>query len=222
MKFQAAIFDMDGLLIDSELYWGKAEEAMWPKFGLSRSPSLSQEILGLNLTDTCIVVQKYRPDLSAEFIKSVLNAAAEGVYRQAELLPGAHKLLTDLKHTGTKIGLASSSPQAWIDLFLDKYGLQHFFDEVLSTEGLHLPGKPAPDVYRECMKRLGVVSTATVIFEDTTVGLASARASGAYTIAVPDQRWSFGDFSSADQIASSLADEKVYQVLGLNQSKSML
>lgn len=219
MKFQATIFDMDGLLIDSEIHWGVVEDDIWGKLGMEPSEALNREILGLNMTDTCIVIHKYRPDISVEKIRAVFNAGAQIVYKLAEFMPGASELLSALKQeAGTKIALVSSSSQSWVNQFLDKFNLQHFFDLVLSTEGMSIPGKPAPDAYIESMKRLGVAPTQSIIFEDTTRGLTAAKGSGAFTVAVPDPRWSFGDFSSADLVVSSLRDKKVYEALGLEFS----
>jgi HAD superfamily hydrolase (TIGR01509 family) len=131
------------------------------------------------------------------------------------MLKGAKRLLLNLHKKKIILALASSSSSLNLNLFIKKNDLLGKFDIIFSTASMNLPGKPHPAVYKAVIKKSGCKPAEAVVFEDSTVGLKSAKGSGAKTIAVPDKRWSHGDFSSADLIANSLTDKRIYKFLGL-------
>lgn len=215
MKFKAAIFDMDGLLVDSEIYWGQLGSKIWPQMGVAYTKELARDILGLNLRDTSkLIKQKYHHGLSAAKVRRIFVSYRKEVYwEKSKLLKGVVELLEFLDKQGMHIALGSSTSLQSIDLVLDRHGLRKFFTVIVSAS--RMKGKPNPGVYRKVMKTLKVKPKDAVIFEDSMHGVTAGKASGAKVIAVPDKRWSHGDFSSADLIAKSLADKKIYKFLGI-------
>ncbi|MBI2443962.1 MAG: HAD family phosphatase [Candidatus Magasanikbacteria bacterium] len=214
--FKAVIFDLDGVLIDSEIYWAEVEEKIWRQLGITDIKQAQHDVLGLNLDDTVkLLRQKYRCALSADEIKAPFHEYARYVYGTCQLMPGALALLQRIKTGSIPLAIASSSPNSWIDMFLARFKLEKMFDFVFSTESMNLPGKPDPAIYLAIRKQLAVLPEATVIFEDSQNGFLAAKRSGARVIAVPDPRWSYGDFSAADLVADSLADQRILQFIGL-------
>ena len=216
MKFKAAIFDMDGLLIDSEMYWIKYGPEIWSQLGIVYSKHFTQDIVALKLNDVFqIAKKKYNPKLTWNRIKSVYENYTAVVYgKDAQLLKGARQLLVALGKNGFLVALGTSSYPVSIDLVMKKHKLRKHFHLIVSASRMR-KGKPHPAIYRKIMKRLRVKSDEAVIFEDSLVGVTAGKRSGAKVIAIPDKRWSHGNFAIADLVARSLADKRIYKFLGL-------
>ncbi len=207
MNIKAVIFDMDGLLVDSELFWETEEKRIWKNFGIEFTEKMRREILGHKLTDIAKIAKKYKENISEqEVIKAFMDSAERVYLEKVSLLAGVDRLLKDLKEKGIKLAISSSSPDEWIQMFIERFGYEEIFDEVCSAESLQVSGKPDPAVYNVCMEKLGTTSEEVIVFEDSLTGVQSAKASGAYTIAVPDSRWCFGDYSIADLVLGSLSE----------------
>ncbi len=212
MKYKAVIFDMDGVLVDSEINWHKYESNVWEELGIVQVDEVRAAILGKRLSDVVKIVSGYAPGHDVLFIRQTFDQMADKVYADSSVMDGVAELLEFLREKGVRIGLASSSMQRWIDLFFAGNSFKKYFDVVLSGESLDLPGKPDPAIYLEAAKRLDVSPDECVVIEDSFAGVSSGKASGAYTIAIPDMRWSKGDFSIADMRVSSLHDEKIREL----------
>ena len=205
MDTKAVIFDMDGLLIDSEIHWPGVERRLCKQLRLSSDQVSAKELLGKNLNDLTKVFQQYDPTITFEEVYVFYDNEADTVYtKQSNLMPGAQTLLDLLYEKGVTMAIASSSPRRWIDLVVERFTLQKYFAHLFSTQSMNLPGKPDPAVYTACIKELGFPKEHVAIFEDSFVGMLAAKASGAFTVAIPDKRWSSGDFSAADRILDSL------------------
>ena len=216
MKFKAVIFDMDGLLIDSEMHWAKHGPEIWTKLGVIYNEDFRKDIVARRLRDVFQIAKtKYNPKLTWRRTKSVYKNYTQIVYgNDARLLKGARHLLTALGKKGFLVALGTSSSPMSIRLVMKKYNLKKHFHLTVSAFRMK-KGKPHPAIYHKTMKLLKVKPEETVIFEDSNVGVKAGKASGAKVIAIPDKRWSHGDFSIADLVAKSLADEKIYKYLGI-------
>lgn len=219
MKFKAAIFDMDGLLVDSELHWMKYGSEIWSKLGVRYTEELRRELHGLRIWDQVkLVKEKYHPKLTHAETWRVYGQYRKKVYiNKSKLLRGARELLKALEKNGALIALGTSASRMSIDMVMDKYKLRSFFHLIVSAAKLRIPGKPHPAIYKKIIKRLRFQPKQVVIFEDSFSGVKAAKGSGAKVVAVPDKRWSHGDFSIADLVVKSLADKRIYKLLGLNQ-----
>ena len=205
MNIKAVIFDMDGLLIDSEIHWHGVERRLCKQLRLSSDQVSAKELLGKNLNDITKVFQQYNPTITLEEVYAFYDHEADTVYKkQSNLMPGAVTLLDLLHEKGVTMAIASSSPRRWIDLVVERFTLQKYFAHLFSTQSMNLPGKPDPAVYTACINELGLPKEHIAIFEDSFVGIQAAKASGALAIAVPDKRWSHGDYSVADIELDSL------------------
>ncbi|MDR2977134.1 MAG: HAD family phosphatase [Streptococcaceae bacterium] len=184
-KFKAVIFDMDGVLIDTERYYMKH----WKKFFASQGfdPDLvtEKDIFGGQIEHT---VSKIFPNYSpAEYteLRRKWRAYFDNVHAPVKdlLFPEVVPTLTALKNAGYKLALASSSDRAAIDHILSENSLATYFTEVLSGQDFK-ESKPNPEIYLTAMKRLGVVPDETLIIEDSTVGIKAGKASGATVWAI--------------------------------------
>ena len=184
-RIKAIIFDMDGVLINSETTWRKAEdrflkdlcgeEKYWeirPNLIGATPEQIYDSVLGIGIT------------LSRELFSNAYNKEVKNVYNDSKLTPGIKLLLNFLEKKNLLIGLVSSSPKSWIDLVLTRFGkTKRVFKTIITlSEQMALRPKPYPDGYQEAMKKLKVKPITTIIVEDSPTGVSSAKASGAYTI----------------------------------------
>lgn len=183
-NFEAVLFDMDGLTIDSEPQWLEAEQELTAPFGYSWTVEDQAFCLGGPLSK----VGQYMADLTGAengeyFHMAIINLMAEKVSRSAKLMPGAQELLNNLQISGVPIGLVSASPRVIVNAALGnlqgiKFNVTISSDDVTNT-------KPDPEGYLEAAKRIGVNIRECLILEDSATGVAAARASGARVIAIP-------------------------------------
>jgi HAD superfamily hydrolase (TIGR01509 family) len=181
----AVVFDLDGVLIDSEQRWdairrGVAESAgrPWPDGATRAMQGMSTVEWSTYLAETVGV-----PRSAAAVAEEVIDAMAAGYARGLPLMPGA---LAAVERLGARwpLGLASSSPRRIIDAVLRESGLGAHFAVSVSTEQVSA-GKPSPAVYLEACRQLGVPAAAAAAVEDSSNGLRAAHAAGLAVIAVP-------------------------------------
>jgi HAD superfamily hydrolase (TIGR01509 family) len=207
----AALFDNDGLTLDTEPAWTRAEIALFARHGQVFTMDHKRELLGTSPETSAIKLERMlgRPgaELSAELYALVLEEVAEGL----EPMPGAAALLGALRAAGVALGLVSNSRRRFVELGLAAAGLAGAFDAIVTAEDVPRP-KPAPDAYLAAARALGTEPDACVVLEDSPTGLAAGRAAGALTIGVPSLD---GVTLEADVVASSLEDRAVWRALGL-------
>jgi HAD superfamily hydrolase (TIGR01509 family) len=205
---KAAIFDMDGLLVDTEPFWQQTERDIFARYGIEITPEMQKNTTFGLQTDEVILYWYHRkpwkdfsPDKMAdEFHEQIVMM----MRNDAKLMDGAEKILHFFRDRDFKVGLASSSPLRLIETFLDRFNLNHHFDACQSSEN-EVYGKPHPAVYISTASSLGVKPVECVAFEDSFNGLLSARAAKMKTVAIPDKDH-FNDprFAIADLKLASL------------------
>jgi HAD superfamily hydrolase (TIGR01509 family) len=205
----AAIFDMDGLLVDTEPLWRIAEIEVFGALGVPLTDALARTTMGMRVDE---VVAHWRtihpwagPD-DAAVANDILDAVTALIVREGVLMPGVGQTLEQVKAAGLRIGLASSSPLRLIQAVLNHFELRPWFECWLSAEHEHY-GKPHPAVYLRAAGTLDVAPTACVAFEDSFNGLLAAKSARMQCVLVPapeargDKRWGIADvvLDSLDQ-----------------------
>ncbi len=183
----AVIFDMDGVLVDSEAVWDDVRKRFVEENGGKWHESAQRDMMGMSSGEWSRYVRdRLGVDMDAEEINEAVANRVAGVYREKlPLLPGAVEAVNSLAKE-LPLGLASSSNRHVIDLVLELAGIADAFEATVSSEEAGA-GKPAPDVYLEAARRLGKEAAACVAIEDSTNGIRSAHAAGMGVIAVPNQ-----------------------------------
>jgi len=202
----AAIFDMDGLLIDSEPLWEQAELDIFATLDvdLSRRSELPDTV-GLRIDQVVRMWYETLPwsgptqdEIAQRIITRVINLIDE----TRPLLPGVEAALKLCQAEGLKIGLASASPLFMQEHVLEMFGLRHYFEVLASAEGLPY-SKPHPQVYLDAAARLGVDPLNCVTLEDSVNGMIATKAARMRSITVPapvhasDARWALADVKLA-------------------------
>jgi HAD superfamily hydrolase (TIGR01509 family) len=216
VPFQAVVFDNDGLLLDTEEAWTRAEETLFERRGRTFTIENKRFIIGSSRAvaaaklETMLDLPGQGEPLMNELHELVMEEALAGVPPR----PGAIELLDALGAAGTPIGLASNSSREFVERTLSTAGLLNGrFGCVISADEVEHP-KPAPDLYLAACRELGADPAACAALEDSPPGVASAAAAGMFVIAVPyfpDQT-----VPGASLLASSLADPEVAAALGLD------
>jgi HAD superfamily hydrolase (TIGR01509 family) len=185
----AVIFDLDGVIVDSEAAWDAARRELVAEVGGTWTASATKDMMGMSSGEWSRYV---RDELGVPMSLDAINASVveniERRYREAlPLIPGAVEAVRRIA-ARWPLGLASSSNRPIIDLVLDQAGLQDCFAATVSSEEVGR-GKPAPDVYLEAARRLEVAPSRCVAIEDSSNGMRSATAAGLTLVAIPSQEF---------------------------------
>lgn len=209
------VFDNDGLLLDTEEAWTRAERALFERHGRQFTIEHKRELLGSSseaaaLKLEAMLEQRGRGgDLMDELHELVTEEAGRGVSPR----PGALALLKRLGEVGLPLAVASNSPVAFVRRTLGVAGLlEGVFDAIVSAEEVQRP-KPHPDVYLEACLRLGADPRSCVALEDSPPGARSAAAAGMLVIGVP--YFAGETLPGCNVLAGSLADDAVATTLGI-------
>jgi HAD superfamily hydrolase (TIGR01509 family) len=186
-SIQAVIFDLDGVLIDSEAVWDEVRERFAKENGGRWREEAQRDMMGMSSVEWS---RYMRDEIGVPLQPAVISAqvadrVAERYATDLRLLPGATEAVKSLA-AQWPLGLASSSNRHVIDLVLRLAGIANEFQATVSSEEVGA-GKPAPDVYLEAATRLGVDPVGIAAIEDSTNGIRSAHAAGMAVIAVPNQ-----------------------------------
>ncbi len=184
---QAVIFDMDGLLVDSEPVWAVAETAMMAHRGKQSDPDIQRGLVGLRMRDflagmcTAYDLAETVADLSVDITARMIELIPQEVIAR----PGAPELLEYLYQHSVPCAIASSSPMAIIDATVNAQGWNRYFQTHVCGDDV-AEGKPAPDIYLEAARRIGFDPALCLALEDSPTGARAAVAAGLTCYAVPD------------------------------------
>jgi HAD superfamily hydrolase (TIGR01509 family) len=213
---QAVVFDLDGVLIDSERLWDQARRQVTARHSGRWRPEATTAMQGMSSVEWS---RYLRDDLGVDLppdriVDLVVNKLLEEYSRGLPLIPGA---VAAVRRIGRRwpLGLASSANRAVIDKVLALAGLQDAFEATVSSEEVPR-GKPAPDVYLEAARRLGQPPRACAAVEDSGNGIRSAAAAGLHVVAIPNPDYppSAGALAEAELVVESLSDLIVARLEG--------
>lgn len=211
----AVVFDNDGLLLDTESVWTRAEEDLFELRGKEFTPADKLELVGTSAQIAGGILERRlgEPGRAAELIEELNELVVAELEHGVEAMLGARELLVQLREQGVPLGLVSNSPLRFVDRSIELAGFEEFFAVVLSAHEVEAP-KPAPDPYLEACRRLGVDPGPDVVaLEDSPTGVAAARAAGLTVIGIPSVEGVLLD--EAHHLAESLLDDVVARRLAL-------
>jgi HAD superfamily hydrolase (TIGR01509 family) len=213
----AVIFDNDGLTLDTEHTWTRAESRLYARYGTEFTLDHKREMLGTSGAKSALTMERHlgqpgRGDELRVELRELVHDELDGT--GVEPMPGAVELIGALRDAGIPIGLATNSGREFATRALRAAGIYDHFDAVVSAEDVERP-KPAPDVYLAAAAELGAEPEACVGLEDSETGVAAARAAGMTVVGVP----SFPgiDLGAAHLVVPSLTDPRVRDLLGLER-----
>jgi HAD superfamily hydrolase (TIGR01509 family) len=204
---EAVVFDLDGVLIQSEEVWDTVRERFTREQGGRYDAEIQRAMMGMSSTEWSRFLHETAgiPHSPQQINDAVVRLMLEAYAEHLPLIDGAIDAVQRLSGT-FPLGLASSSNRQLIDAVLAAAGLEQYFAATVSSEEV-ARGKPAPDVYLEAARRLGVEPTSCTAVEDSHGGIRSAKAAGMRVIAIPNPSYPPDDASlaQADVVLGSLA-----------------
>lgn len=209
MKLEAVIFDMDGLLIDSEPLWQEAGKATLQEFGKELTAQQYHSSTGLR-TEEWIEHWFHHFHIDMQYapaaVTTIIDKAIALIDEKAEPMPGVDHAISICRQLNLTIGLATSSPLSLVKVVLEKLSLQNTFNAITSAE--HLPfGKPNPQVYMNCADALQISPVHCTAFEDSFNGMIAAKAARMKCVVIPAAAdFAHPKWKAADQILSSLEE----------------
>ena len=205
---EAVVFDLDGVLLDSEQVWDQAREQLAEERGGRWHAQAQRDMMGMSSTEWSRYMHETigLPEPPEEISREVVERLA-AIYREhLPALAGAREAVERLA-TRWPLGLASSSNRELIDLSLELLGVKDLFAATVSSEEV-AHGKPAPDVYLEAARRLNVAPAHAAAVEDSTNGILAAKAAGMRVLAIPNAHFPPDPeaLDQADVVLDSLAE----------------
>jgi HAD superfamily hydrolase (TIGR01509 family) len=212
----AVIFDNDGLLLDTEEAWTRAELTLFARYGREFTMEHKRDLIGSSRVTAAVKLQAMLElpgegeKLMDELIELVMDEALKGVAPR----PGALELLARLTGAGIPLAVASNSERAFLERTLASAGLLDDgpFQTIVCAEDVASP-KPAPDIYFEACRRLGADPAHSAALEDSPTGVAAAAAAGMLVIGVP--YFAGASLPGATLTADRLDDPAIADALGL-------
>jgi HAD superfamily hydrolase (TIGR01509 family) len=205
---EAVVFDLDGVVVDSEQVWDEVRERLARERGGRWHARAQADMMGMSSPEW----SRYMHDvigLSDEpeaINEEVVRRLLERYRRELPLIDGAVDAIRRLAGH-FRLGVASSSNRQVIDVVLAEAEIDRLFEATVSSEEVER-GKPAPDVYLEAARRLGLSATSCAAIEDSANGLRSARAAGMYVVAIPNEHYPppFDALALADKVLDSVSE----------------
>jgi HAD superfamily hydrolase (TIGR01509 family) len=208
MNTRAVIFDMDGVVIDSEPAWIAADAAFLEPYGGTMTAEILAEITGQTLIlGSAYLKQRFQIPLPVEEISRQRIKGVHDRYKtELILMPGYSELMEDLLASSVRRGLASGASPITIKYVVERFGLQGHFEHLVSCEEVPR-AKPHPDVFLETADRLNVSPRDCIVIEDSPNGVLAAKAAGMRCLATPNPRLAgHAAFASADLRRPALRD----------------
>jgi HAD superfamily hydrolase (TIGR01509 family) len=213
---KAVIFDMDGVLVDSERYWKQSEREITSRLAPAWDPERSKELMGMNITQMFYFLDsELDPDVTRDEFTGMFNRLADSIYlEKVSMPPGCMELIEGLRKEGIRMAVASSSPLNWIEMVVERFGLTQF-EALVSAEHVGHRGKPNPDIFLYAARQLGLEPGECLVIEDSENGVAAAGRAGMKCVALKNSSNEGHDLSGADMVIKGFDELSPGRVMSL-------
>lgn len=197
---RAVVFDMDGVIVDSESQWKSMEAKYFRTLAPAWTSQHDERAVGLGVEDLHrFLVTEFDIELDKHDFLAHCDETARKVYRErVDCAVGFLDLARELKHKGIKTAIASSSPERWVKMVVERFSLSPLLDTIVSADDVGGKTKPAPDIYLEVASRIEVPTIECLAVEDSAIGLLAAKRAGMKVAAYRNGSNDGQDLSIAD------------------------
>jgi len=213
-KIRAVVFDLDGLMLNTEDVFELAGIELMARRGLVMTDEVRHGMMGRRPAEAFTVLKTLTgitdrmEDLMME-TKVLFESIAQN---RLATMPGLHEVLELIEAGDLPRAVATSSPRDYMTHLLEKFNLLHRMHFTLTAEDV-THGKPHPEIYLAAAEKLNVAPAEMLVLEDSETGTRAAAAAGAFVVSVPSRHTSFGDFSMSRLVISSLLDDRLHALL---------
>ncbi len=190
MSFRAVIFDLDGVLADSEPWWNEIDKKLLADYDINYDGEYHRNVLGVSYR---LAVEFYKKAFglsvcTEEMMRRRAEIATEFFAHRIDLFPSVKEVLQQLRRMNLSLAIATSSVSASARPFLDRHRLMAFFDAIVTGDEIER-GKPHPDIYLCAAEKLGISADECLVIEDALFGIAAAKNANMHVAAIPDTRF---------------------------------
>ncbi|HUG19317.1 MAG TPA: HAD family phosphatase [Planctomycetaceae bacterium] len=220
MTILAVVFDLDGLMFNTEDVFDISGNELLQRRGLRMTDEIRNAMLGRRPTEA--IANMLQLTGIREEVDRLITESHEIFFglvdEHLKPMTGLFELLDHLEQIDMPKAVATSSPRNYMQNILNRFTLLERFHETFTAEDVER-GKPEPDIYLKAAKRLGISPHQMMVLEDSEAGTKAASSAGAIAISVPHRHTARHDFSSATHIVKSLADPIIYQLLETEKTR---
>jgi len=202
-EITAVLFDMDGVMVDSERYWHNEQpEHIFPKALEGEQPNLD-ETTGMYYKEIYDYLdEEYETKISKDEFVDIFDEVAQDIYHnRVELLDNFHEIRGELADREVPVAIVTSSPSSWHDIVIERFDIS--VDEVITAENLEADGKPEPDIYEKAAEIVDHPPENCLVIEDSKNGIKSAKRAGMFVIGYRREHNAETDLSEADIVTDS-------------------
>jgi HAD superfamily hydrolase (TIGR01509 family) len=213
MKFKAVIFDMDGLMFDTESLFSVAQSAIAKKRGKEFTLEIKAKMMGqrpLHAVEIMLNELGIKEDAQKVFEEQA-EMYVKLLRDRSEPMPGLFELLEFIEKANIRKCIATSSLREWADILLARFKISERF-EFLVTGDQVARGKPDPEMYLKAVEKLGLLAPQCLVLEDSSNGIRAAKSAGCFAVAVPSEFTKDQDLSMADMMVKSLDDQELFKI----------
>jgi HAD superfamily hydrolase (TIGR01509 family) len=217
MRPKAVVFDLDGLMFNTEELYVDVGTEILGRRGYEFTPALLDQMMGRpSRVALQIMIDTHTLKATVEELLAETDELFPDILRaRLAPMPGLVDLLAALEASSIPKGIATSSRRAFVDRVLTQFDYHPRFAPILTSEDI-TDGKPHPEIYLKAAQRLGIPPGEMLVLEDSQNGCRAAVAAGAIAVAVPSGHSHRHDFTGAALVAKSLADPRIYELLGIS------
>lgn len=217
---KAVIFDVDGVIVDSEKYWKKEKEKIISEAFEDGSDLSPSDLTGIPVLDQYDKYSKnHKMNVTRNEYFDLYDKKAESIYsKKVTLLSDLSKFLNELKEKNIKIVICSSSYSKWINMILERFSLKNKFDLIITADSIDAKGKPEPHIYEKAAEKLNLDPEECIVIEDSENGILAAKRAGMYCIAYKPETNNKNNLSMPNEVVSTPKElyNRIITIIGKN------